>query len=339
MMENLVRENIIRLAPYSSARDDFSGKNGVFLDANENPNGVWNRYPDPYQRALKEQLAKRKAVMPEQIFIGNGSDEIIDLLMRLVCEPGVDQIMTFPPTYGMYQVSAGINNVEIIEVPLTSDFQIDIISVKATIETSPELKIIFICSPNNPTANSFDDIGAVCDAFEGLVVVDEAYIDFSERQSFINQLDQYPNLIVSQTFSKALALAAVRIGVAYTSPEIIGWLNRIKPPYNVSGPNQQEALDALENWPKLQEQVKEILVERKQMEKSLGVISFVKQIYPSDANFLLIEVDDANLRYSQLIDEKVIIRNRHKLVENTLRITIGTAEENQILIQKMKELS
>jgi len=311
MIESLVRKNIQRLKPYSSARDDFSGKQGVFLDANENPNGIWNRYPDPHQKELKEQLAKRKGVRPNQLFIGNGSDEIIDLLMRLVCEPGISKIMTFPPTYGMYQVSAGVNDVEIIEVPLTSDFQIDIPKVKAVMNTAPDLKIIFVCSPNNPTANSFRDIGDVCENFDGLVVVDEAYIDFSEFESYISHLDKYPNLIVSQTFSKALALAAVRIGVAYASPEIIAWINRIKPPYNISGPNQKAALEALANSEQVEEQIQEILKERTWMTNALGDIEFVKTIYPSDANFLLIEVDDANKRYQQLISEKVIIRNRH----------------------------
>ena len=231
------------------------------------------------------------------------------------------------------------NDVEILEVPLTKNFQIDIEKVKEVIGNSPMLKIIFVCSPNNPTGNSFDEIGAVCEAFDGLVVVDEAYIDFSEKDSYISQLAKTPNLIVSQTFSKAFALASVRIGVAYASSEIIHWINRIKPPYNISGPNQKAAIEAIGNWSILQKQVDELLKERAVMEEALTDISFVKKIYPSDANFLLIQVDDANLRYQQLIDQKVIIRNRHKLVENTLRITIGTKEENQILIQNMKVLS
>ncbi len=339
MIEQLLRENIVRLKPYSSARDEFTGKEGIFLDANENPQGIWNRYPDPYQSQLKEKLAAIKGVSPAQIFIGNGSDEIIDLLMRLVCDPGKDQIMTFPPTYGMYQVSAGVNDVTIIKVPLKNNFQLDIPQIKTTLEQTNHVKLMFICSPNNPTANSMDDIATVCELFDGLVVVDEAYIDFSERESYISQLQNYPNLIISQTFSKAMALAAVRVGVAYASPEIIQWINRIKPPYNVSGPNQNAALAALENWSTLQDEVQDILKERKKMEQTLMSIPYVKTIYPSDANFLLIEVDDANQRYQELIDQQVIVRNRHKLVENTLRITIGTPEENKILIQKMKELS
>ena len=338
-LEKLVRENILALQPYSSARDEFSGKDGTFLDANENPFGELNRYPDPYQKELKEKLSEIKEVKIENIFVGNGSDEVIDLAFRIFCNPGIDKALTFSPTYGMYDVSAAINNVELLKIPLNTDFQIDLEKVKPLLNDT-RIKLIFICSPNNPTGNLMNkiDIEYILNNFNGIVIIDEAYIDFSETDSLIKLIDKYNNIIVSQTFSKAWGLAAARVGTAYTNKEIISLYNKVKPPYNVSKINQQAALNTLENTKGFKENLAIILNERKRLENELLQISLVKKIYPSDANFLLVEVEDADTLYQTLVAQKIIIRNRNKLVRNCIRISVGTPEENNELINALKKL-
>lgn len=339
-LERLVRPNIWSLSPYSSARDEFTAKEGTFLDANENPFGTLNRYPDPYQNELKGKLSKLKKVDAKNIFIGNGSDEVIDLALRIFCEPGKDQALTFSPTYGMYDVSTGINNIELIKLPLNDEFQIETKLIEPYLNKE-ELKLIFICSPNNPTANILnkEDIAQVLKQFNGIVVVDEAYIDFSDTASWVTFLDEYPNLIVSQTFSKAWGLAAARVGVAYASEAIITLFNKVKPPYNVSELNQKAAIDAIENQAIFDQNKQQILLEKNKLRQSLQSIPLVKKIYPSEANFLLVEVLDANKIYQALVKEQVIVRNRHALVENCLRLTIGTPEENQRLMTVLKSIS
>ena len=340
MIDQLIRKNIRSLQPYSSARDEFKGTEGVFLDANENPFGTLNRYPDPYQNKLKDHLSKIKNVSKEMIFIGNGSDEVIDLLFRLFCEPGTDQVLIFPPTYGMYTVSANINDVQITEIPLTESFQLnkEAISLLLKNQNQPP-KLCFVCSPNNPTGNCINDIEWLCRLFPGIVVVDEAYIDFSNKPSMINSLDKHDNLVVMQTFSKALALASARVGVAYTSAEIIQWLNKIKPPYNVSKLNQRAALKALASQKETEKQVDTILDQRNWLRTKLAGIPFVKTIYPSDANFLFLQVDNATKRYNELVNKWVIVRNRTKLVNDCLRITVGKPEENKTLLNALRDIS
>ena len=336
-INNLVRANIKALKPYSSARDEFKGTADVFLDANENPFGDLNRYPDPQQKEIKDKLSAIKKVTTDQIFIGNGSDEVIDLAFRIFCEPGKDKVLTFTPTYGMYNVSANINNIEVIEQPLINDFQINLNQLQPYLDFE-DVKIIFICSPNNPTGNSLnpDDIEYILENFNGIVIVDEAYIDFSAQASFIKNIDKYDNLIVSQTFSKAWGLAGVRVGVAYASQAIIALYNRVKPPYNVSTLNQKAVLNSLNNLEEVTQNIDTILKERAKLKDALIKLDIVKKIYPTDANFLLVEVDDANKTYQYLIEEKVIIRNRNTQVKNCIRITVGTPEENNTLIETLK---
>lgn len=362
-LASILRPHILNLVPYSSARDEYTGKEGVFLDANENPyqsvNGQqWNRYPDPYQWAIKEKLAPIKGVRPSQIFLGNGSDEPIDLLVRATCTPREDNILIMPPTYGMYQVSADINDVPIIKVPLTPDFQIDTEKVLAAV--TPKTKIIWVCSPNNPSGNLVkrEAILTILANFSGLVVVDEAYIDFAEvpeslkrpeslelsgrlTASFTNELDNYPNLIVLQTFSKAWGLASLRLGMCFASEEIIKVLNKIKPPYNLSGATQAILLEALDFVETKNQLVKDILVERERLAQELVVIPTVKHIYPSDANFLLVKFEKARQLFDDLIEQKIIVRDRSKvtLCEDCLRITVGTSEENNVLLEALKILS
>jgi len=339
-INNLVRENIKALKPYSSARDEFKGTADVFLDANENPFGELNRYPDPQQKEIKHKLSAIKNVETNQIFVGNGSDEVIDLAFRIFCEPGKDKVLTFSPTYGMYDVSANINNIEVIKQPLINDFQISLNQLQPYLDFE-EIKIIFICSPNNPTGNSinFEDIEYILENFNGIVILDEAYIDFSAQESFIKNINKYNNLIVSQTFSKAWALAGVRVGVAYANKEIIKLYNRIKPPYNVSTLNQDAVLKSLNNIEEVTQNIETILLERTQLKEALSKLSIVKNIHPTDANFLLVEVENANKTYQYLIEKKVIVRNRNMQVENCIRITIGTKEENEKLIQVLKEIT
>ena len=338
-IENIVRPNILELQPYSSARDEFSGKEGIFLDANENPFGTLNRYPDPYQKELKQKLAALKGVEIDNIFIGNGSDEVIDLAYRIFCSPGFDKALTFSPTYGMYDVSAAINNVELLKLPLNQDFQIDLKKLEPFFNDN-SIKLIFICSPNNPTGNLMNknDIEFILNIFNGIVILDEAYIDFSDGNSLVSLIDKYNNLIVSQTFSKAWGLAAARVGLAYANPEIISLYNKVKPPYNVSELNQKVALSALENRINYQNNLSTILKEKEQLEVSLKKLGLVKKIYPSDANFLLIEVDKADEIYSTLVNQKIITRNRNKQVPNCIRISIGTPEENETLIKALKNI-
>lgn len=334
-LENLVRPNILKLKPYSSARDEYKGDTGVFLDANENPFGTLNRYPDPYQKEVKEKLSALKSIPVSQIFLGNGSDEVIDLVFRIFCTPGRDKALVFTPTYGMYEVSANINDTELLQLPLNSDFQIDKESILPFL-TDENLKLIFICSPNNPTGNSIENVDFILENFNGIVFVDEAYIDFSAQKSWTEQLNQYPNLIISQTFSKARGLAAVRVGIAYSSPEIIALFNKTKPPYNVSQLNQEAALIALLDNQKYQSEIKTILGEKERLEKEFLQLSVIKKIYPSDANFILVEVNDADGIYNNLVQQKIITRNRNSVIASCLRITIGTTEENNQLITALR---
>lgn len=342
---DLLRPHLRELVPYSSARDDYQGSFGVFLDANENPLGSitaekWNRYPDPYQSKLKERIAEIKGIATDHIFLGNGSDEPIDLLFRAFCEPGVDNVIINPPTYGMYKVSADINNVTAREVLMTPTFDLDVEGILDAVDA--QTKVIFICSPNNPTGNdvTLNKIEAVLKDFKGLVVVDEAYIDFAKRPSFIEKLSAYPNLIILQTFSKAWGLASLRLGMAFCSPEVLSVLNKIKPPYNVSGLTQRTVLEALENKGEKDEMVNEILLNKAEMKDLLGALSVVKKIHPSDANFLLVEMDKAHAYYEKLIDKKVIVRDRSRVIlcDNCLRITVGTKYENFKLVQALKEI-
>ena len=342
-LQNLVRANIQKLQPYSSARDEYkaSGTEMIFLDANENPfeNGV-NRYPDPQQRDLKSALAKLKNVNQEQILLGNGSDEVLDLIFRAFCEPGVDNVITLPPTYGMYKVLAEINNIKNREVLLTEEFQLDVKSILKSVDE--QTKLLFICSPNNPTGNAFDAraIKALLENFNGIVVIDEAYIDFSSYETWIGFLDLYPNLIITQTLSKAYGMAGIRLGVCYASSAIISVLNKIKPPYNVNELTQQKALERVLAVDEVFDEVESILEERNRLMIALQEIKFIKEIYPTDANFVLVKVDDANERYQELIEKGIVIRNRttQPLCEKTLRFTIGTSEENKTLVEALKEL-
>ena len=339
-LNKLLRPHIANLTPYSSARDEYSGTEGVFLDANENPLGSittedHNRYPDPYQNALKQRIQDIKGVPSQQIFLGNGSDEAIDLLFRAFCNPGKDNIIILPPSYGMYEVSAQINDVAIKRVNLTDDFQIQPRKILQEVDSST--KIIFICSPNNPSGNQMkkESVLQIIEEFEGLVVVDEAYIDFSKEKSFTHVLKSHPNLLVMQTFSKAWGLASLRLGMAFASAAIIQVLNRIKPPYNISGLTQDTVLKALVDTKKMQAMVKEILHERDFLEKELEKNSLVQHIYPSDSNFLLVKVVGAKPIYDYLIDQKIIVRDRSKVVlcDDCLRITIGTRSENEKLLE------
>lgn len=337
-LSSLVRKNILQLAAYSSARHEFVGEAEVFLDANENPNDTgFNRYPDPLQHTVKTTLSNIKKVNPEHIFLGNGSDEAIDLLMRIFCEPRIDHILTLPPTYGMYKVSASIADVNVKEILLTPDFQPN---VDAILKTANEhSKLLFLCTPNNPTGNRFDrqKIVRLLEEFKGIVVVDEAYIDFSEEESYNQLLNDFPNLVVLQTFSKAWGMAAIRLGIAYASTEIIHYLNKVKPPYNVNLMTQQIALEAMNNYDDQQEMVAGILQNRSVLESKLSEYDFVETVYPSDANFLLMKVKQPNELYNYLVKHKIVVRNRSTvpLCEGCLRITVGTDQENQILIEAM----
>lgn len=336
-INKLVRKNILSLKPYSSARDEFSGTDGVFLDANENPFGELNRYPDPHQQELKQKLSVIKNMPVTSVFVGNGSDEVIDLTYRIFCNPGKDKALTFTPTYGMYEVSAEINDVELIKIPLTSGFQVDFDALENYLEDET-LKLIFICSPNNPTANSLENIETVLQKFNGMVIVDEAYIDFSSSGSFLTKIDQYPNLIVMQTFSKAWGLAAARVGMAYSNDLVISLYNKVKPPYNVSAPNQKAALKALDDKAGFEKRKSIILEQKTWLRTQLMAVPVVLNIYPSDANFLLVEMTDANRVYNELVNQKVITRNRHTQVNNCIRITVGSPEENLALIKALKSL-
>lgn len=344
-LTRLVRPHLLNLVPYSSARDEYTGKEGVFLDANENALGSademgHNRYPDPYQQEIKQKLGMIKNVSSDRIFLGNGSDEPIDLLIRLTCVPGKDAVMIHVPTYGMYEVSANINDVNIIKIQLTEDFQL---RPDAMLEAvTPETRIIWVCSPNNPTGNlmSRADIEKLLRSFSGLVVVDEAYIDFAEEDSWIGQLDRFPNLVVLQTFSKAWGLAGLRAGVCYASPELVQLLNKIKPPYNMSAPAQAHLHQALGNVKLKEAMVEEILKEKARLQNMLEDLSLVKKIYPSDANFLLVKFDNGPAVMKHLLEDKVIVRDRSRVVltDNCLRITVGTETENNQLITSLRKI-
>ena len=344
-IQTLIRPHLRDLKPYSSARDEYTGTTGIFLDANENPLGsatqeAYNRYPDPLQRALKPELAQVKGVRAEQIFLGNGSDEAIDLLFRAFCEPGVDHVITMPPTYGMYRVSAQINAVEIREVPLTPSFELDTEQVLAAIRK--ETKLIWLCSPNNPTGNCLDRGGMeeILRNTLGLVVVDEAYADFAPEQSLLPLLDEYPNLVVLQTFSKAWGLAGLRLGMAFAQEEVIHILNSIKPPYNVNGLTQKLGLEAVQNREAKQQMVAEILSERRRLSEALAHLPFILKVHPSEANFILVKVENPDEMYAQLIQRKIIVRNRSKVLhcEGCLRFSVGTREENDQLLNTLLAL-
>jgi histidinol-phosphate aminotransferase len=344
-INSLVRENVKAMKPYSSARDefeDFDTADMIFLDANENPfeNGV-NRYPDPQQASVKSVLANQNGVAKNQILLGNGSDEVLDLLFRAFCEPKIDNVITLPPTYGMYGVLANLNAVENREVLLSNDFQPQLEEIMKAVNNNT--KMIFLCSPNNPTGNTFleESVQYLLDNFNGLVVIDEAYIDFSDKDSWIQKINTSPNLIITQTLSKAYGLAGIRLGICYASAAIIAVLNKIKPPYNVNELTQQRALDRLENPIQIKEEINSIIAQRELLFKVLDEVSFVSKIYPTEANFILIKVDNANQRYDELIAKGIVIRNRttQPLCENTLRLTIGTEEENRKLIAALKSLN
>lgn len=335
----LVRPNIRDLKPYSSARSEYKGVADVFLDANENPfeTGL-NRYPDPLQWKLKAEIEKLKGVDTKHIFLGNGSDEVIDLLIRIFCEPGRDHIVTLPPTYGMYQVSADIANVAVRKIPLLKNFQPDVEAVLA--EADEHSKLLFLCSPNNPTGNAFsqDRIKTLTEGFPGIVVIDEAYIDFSAQPSGLAMLEEHPNLVVMQTFSKAWGLAGIRLGMAFAHETIIELLNKVKPPYNINQLTQQAALEALQNRAQQEAWVTTILSQRALLQQHLMALDYVERIYPSDANFLLAKVPDPNGLYQYLIDRKIIVRNRSQvlLCEGCLRITVGRPDENERLFEALR---
>ncbi len=338
--EKLVRDNVRKLIPYSCARDEYGGREGIFLDANENPFGDLNRYPDPYHRELRSALSHLKGLPAENIFTGNGSDEVIDLCYRIFCNPGRDKALIFNPTYGMYEVSAAANDIEVIKVPLDENFNINISAVEPYFDDD-RLKLIFICSPNNPTGNSMNsnDIEFIIRNFRGIVIIDEAYIDFSVHPSFSLKILQYPNLVVMQTFSKALGLAAARIGMAFAAQEIIKYFFRMKPPYNISTINQAVALKKLDEISESRDQVKRIIEERCRLVQSLAKLKVVEKIYPSDANFLLIKVMDADYIYNMLLEKGVIVRNRSRMISNCLRITVGTADENSRMISELEKIT
>jgi histidinol-phosphate aminotransferase len=345
-LDALVRTNIRTLKPYSSARDEFKGEASIFLDANENSLGSplvkwYNRYPDPLQLKVKEKIAFIKKISVDQIFLGNGSDEAIDLLYRCFCEPGIDEVVIFPPTYGMYEVSANINNVKLNRVPLTEQFQLDLEALEQTIK--PSTKIIWICSPNNPTGNSIDReaIEMILNNFDGLVVIDEAYINFSRQKSWLSDLQDYPNLVVLQTLSKAWGLAGIRLGMAFASPEIIGYLNKVKPPYNISEPVQELAVKALEEIGQVNDMIVTLVNERQNMVTSLLQNEEVVKVYPSDANFLLVKFKDAAGLYKYFVQQGIVVRDRSNVIlcEGCLRITVGTPLENTKLLESLNSFN
>jgi histidinol-phosphate aminotransferase len=344
-LQNIVRKHILSLAPYSSARDEYTGKEGIFLDANENPLGSvtaenWNRYPDPYQVEIKEKIAPIKGCRPSQIFLGNGSDEPIDLIIRLTCEPKEDNIIILPPTYGMYEVSANVNNVEIQKIPLTNGYQLDTEKILSSI--NPKTKLIFICSPNNPTGNLIDRnaiLEIIKNFQQGIVILDEAYNDFSNEPSFISELDKFQNVMILQTFSKAWGLASLRLGMAFGSEELIKLMNKIKYPYNINGLTQRALLDNIQNIDFMHDSVKKLNKNREKVIFELKKLPNVLHIFPSDANFLLVKFVGAKKIFDYLIEQKVIVRDRSKvtLCDDSLRISVGTEEENHVLINLLNQ--
>lgn len=343
-IQDLIRDNIKALKPYSSARDEYkdASSNMVFLDANENPfdNGV-NRYPDPQQSNLKNVLAQQKGISKDNILLGNGSDEVLDLILRVFCEPNKDKIITLPPTYGMYEVLANVNAVDVIKIKLSESFQPNVDDILNLADQYS--KILFLCSPNNPSGNSFNikDVERLLLNFNGIVVIDEAYIDFSDQKSWLNRLEEFPNLIITQTLSKAYGMAGIRLGICFASKEIISVLNKIKPPYNINELTQQKAIERLSIPEDVKNEIQNILQQRNWLAEKLKNIAFVEIIYPSDANFVLVKVDNAIKRYDQLIQKGIVVRNRTNQpgCENCLRFTIGTKTENEKLITTLKTLS
>lgn len=343
-LNDLLRDNIRKLVPYSSARDEFKGEASVLLDANENAFGspldhAYNRYPDPLQHKVKEKLASIKGLPTENIFLGNGSDEAIDILYRAFCRPGIDNVVLVPPTYGMYEVSANINDVAIRKVNLTVDYQLDLDGIAEALDS--QTKMIFICSPNNPTGNSINrqDIETILTNFKGLVVIDEAYINFSKHRSFTQGLAEFPNLVILQTLSKAWGLAALRLGMAFASKEIIQVFNKIKPPYNINQATQDLVLGALENVDMVNAWIKETVAERELLAQKLQQLSQVEHITPSDANFILVKLAEPRTLYTFLVERGIIVRDRSKveLCEGCLRITVGRPEENEQLVEAIKQ--
>lgn len=341
--DNLLRENIKKLVPYSSARDEFKGTAEIYLDANENSYGSpfeenYNRYPDPLQVELKEKISHIKGVPSENIFLGNGSDEAIDILFRAFCNPGVDNVILCPPTYGMYEVSANINDVFVKKVPLTENFELDLEQISEVVDENT--KLIFLCSPNNPTGNSLrrEDVEIILNNFNGIVVVDEAYINYSRQRSFISELTEYPNLVILQTLSKAWGLAGLRLGMAFASEKIIYVFNKIKPPYNINAATQQIVLQALDNIEQINRWTKETIAEREKLSGELKALPFVTGIFPSDANFLLVKMENPLLVYDHLVENGIIVRDRSKvtLCEGCLRITVGTPDQNASLIAALR---
>ena len=344
-LDSLVRENIKKMTAYSSARHEFTGNASVFLDANENAFGSplpdnFNRYPDPLQMEVKEKLSKIKGVPPQNIFLGNGSDEVIDLLYRIFCEPGHDNVIILPPTYGMYEVCAEMNNVKVKKVNLTKEYQLNLETIEQSID--PFTKLIFICSPNNPTGNSINraDIEIILNNFDGIVVIDEAYINYAKQKTFISELTEYPNLVVMQTLSKAWGLAGLRLGMAFASKPIIELMNKVKYPYNINTATQLLALEALENIEWVNDHIATTVTEREKLKNELQDLSFTQEVYPSDANFILAKMKDARKIYEQLCDKGIIVRDRSKVVlcDDSLRITIGTPDENKKLIEALNNL-
>ncbi len=343
-LDSLVRENIKKMTPYSSARHEFTGNASIFLDANENSYGSplpdnFNRYPDPLQMAVKEKLSNIKGVPAQNIFLGNGSDEAIDLLYRIFCEPRHDNAIIFPPTYGMYEVCAEMNDVKVKKVNLTKDYQLDIDAIEAAID--PSTKLIFICSPNNPTGNSINraDVEIILNNFDGIVVIDEAYINYAKQKTFIAELTEYPNLVVMQTLSKAWGLAGLRLGMAFASKPIIDLMNKVKYPYNINTATQLLVLEALENISWVNDHIATTVVERENLKKELLNLSFTEDVFPSEANFLLAKMKDAKNIYEQLCQKGIIVRDRSKVVlcEDSLRITVGTPDENKQLIEELSK--
>ncbi len=341
-LDKLVRPNIKTLKPYSSAKDEYTGDAKVLLDANENSLGSpltkwYNRYPDPYQQKLKEKLAFVKQIAANQIFIGNGSDECIDILFRTFCEPGKDNIIICPPTYPMYEVSANINDIAIQKAPLLSDYQLNLAHIEQLVNA--HTKIIWICSPNNPTGNSLDriDIETILNHFEGIVVVDEAYINFSKQKSFVQSLIDYPNLVVLQTLSKAWGLAGLRLGMCFANPQIIGYLNKVKAPYNINIVTQELALQALEEVGQVNDMIKLLVDMRVALAQVIASMPHVIQVFPSDTNFILVKIPKARQLYEYLLSQGIIVRDRSalELCEDSLRITVGTEQENTLLVDAM----
>lgn len=342
-LNNLLRENIRKLVPYSSARDEFKGEAKIFLDANENSFGSplmkwYNRYPDPLQMKVKEKLSEIKTVPVPNIFLGNGSDECIDILYRSFCEPGEDNVIIVPPTYGMYEVSANINDIAIKKVPLTTAFQLNLQAIEDAVDD--HTKMIFLCSPNNPTGNALyrEDIEVILNNYFGLVVIDEAYINFSKHRSFIQELKDYPNLVVLQTLSKAWGLAALRLGMCFASEQIIQVMNKVKPPYNINQATQELVLKALDEVDQVNTMIRDIVKERETLAKKLEALQLVQEVFPSDANFLLVKVTEPKNIYNYLLQKGIVVRDRSKveLCEGCLRITVGTQDENNELLDQLE---